>query len=223
VKVPRRRFFLIFTLVLIHLHILHFTPGEQISGVGLWITNQPSSYLLEKGWWTPFNKGWMLTVMFRGPAEICSGSQSVAPLGYFPNIVSSQQAALSIPLNMSAAEEEGWVRGNCNPEMGIHYALDLVSPGQLTWNASTLMPVFSVYDYGTGSLADIVFFFPQSLDSFAPVGEWEGPINVTTFCDINFCAGCHFPGVSVFSAMHWYFVDYNPLSCPAGSTCNTDE
>lgn len=85
-----------------------------------------------------------------------------------------------VPLNMSGAEQAGWVShfktidersgltrslslslfqvmGNCIGRMGIHHAYDLASPGNQTWNWQTQVPILPMYDAVRHSINAILF------------------------------------------------------------------
>jgi hypothetical protein len=199
--------------------VLHFTPAGQIAGVSLRLYDQPPAYLAQNGWWIPTDdNGWQISVMFRSSDELCSSNLSPAILGYQPHIPNAEASAMQIALNATAAESEGWVRGNCITKMGIHHAFDLASPGQLTWNASTLLPVLPMYDNTAGTLTAVLFAFPK-VEKVEPIGDWEGPFPNFLFCK-NFCSSeCTFAGASFWSTMHWWFTDYSLATC-SGFQCS---
>ncbi len=178
-------------------------------------------------------------ILTRDPSLLCSGAKdpSGAVVGDRLNI----NGKFPIPLTMPLAQGAGWVMGNCIPQMGIHHAFDLAAPGKQTWNASTLVPVLPMYDAKTQRINSILFnvwnlqwvscklFILMYCYSLAlimvggsqvePLGMYEGPFTNGLFCK-NWCAdsGCGWEGVTVWTTLHFHFVDPETISCE-GAPC----
>jgi len=195
--------------------MLYYTSGGQLAGFGVRVWGTMSQALQQAGMITEVSDGvYDIFMLTRDPATICSGATYPQQIGdrlllggFFP-----------IPLNMSGAEASGWVMGNCIGRMGIHHAYDIADPGNQTWNASTQAPVLPMYDAKRHTI-NAVLINVWNLQDIEPIGVWEGPFINSLYC-LNWCSnsGCNFPGVTVWTTLHWHFVDPSSISC-TGAPC----
>jgi len=201
-----------------HPVVLYFSPAGQINGFTVRLSQRvPVS--LQSYWERPRLSGcsdgacYDLPVFFRDPSVACSAARQELPLG--DRLVVGGGRPMSIPLTGSEAAQKGWVRGNCIPGMGTHYAFDVAAPGRQTWNSSTLFPILPMYDKDVGSINAVLINAPN-LNMVWPVGTWEGPFPNMLMCK-NWCAntGCGFPGVMVWTTMHFFFNDPKSINCNA--------
>jgi len=198
-------------------------PAGQLSGFGVraWgITPGPD---LSPAFWKPVegeDDAYDLFIIFRN--NLCSTSNtSSSPLGDFASI----NGNFSIPLWANQATAAGWYPGNCIKRMGAHYWYDLASPGSMTWNADTMVPVLPMYLTSgpqSGYLHAILVATPQ-LQWMEPIGEYEGPFPNFLFCK-NACAkdqsACsQFTNSGIWSTMHWEFSDPSLADC-ANAPCS---
>jgi len=193
--------------------ILYYSAGGQISGFGVRVWGSTlSSYLIDQGMLLPTgndDNSYDIFLTTRDTQSICSGNSyaevvgdRLSLAGFFP-----------IPLDQFSAKAAGWVMGNCIGRMGMHHAYDLAAPGQQTWNATTLVPILPMYDAQNHTINAILINAPD-FQITEPVGVFEGPFINTLFC-LNWChnSGCHWPGVTVWTTLHWHFVDPSTISC----------
>jgi len=194
--------------------MLMFTPAGQLSGFGVRVWGNMSPFLVSNNMLVQTTDGYDVFLNTRDPNSVCSGQTYSQVLGdrlllnnFFP-----------IPLNMSGAQASGWVMGNCIGRMGMHHAYDLSSPGSQTWNASTQVPILPMYDAKRHTI-NAILFNVWDLQAIEPLGVWEGPFPSALYC-LNWCgnSGCHFNGVTVWSTLHWHFVDPSSISC-SGAPC----
>jgi len=197
--------------------ILYFTSGGQLSGFGSRMWGSPPESLVPD-YWIPVedadDNSYDLIIQTRDPSMVCSGATDSNLLGDRISV----NGVLDIPLDMSDAQSAGWVEGNCIPKMGIHHAYDLNTPGQNSWNASSLVPVLPMFNPATGAISAVLLASSQA-QHFEPVGDWEGPFINMLMCK-NWCAntGCTFPGVALWTTMHWLFEDPSLNQC-TGAKC----
>jgi len=202
-----------------------YTAAGQLSGWGIRVwPAEGSSYfstqLISRGYWRDSGADdgsydlWFAT---RDPAIVCSGDSAPEVIGDRLNIWDVQ----SIPLNMSSAQANGWVEGNCIPLMGIHHAYDLNAPGTNTWNWMSLVPVQPMYDsLAEGNPLNAVLVNIPQLQLTEPLGQCEGPFGNDKFC-LNWCenTGCTWSGPSDWVTMHFHIVPILSISC-SGAKCN---
>jgi len=195
---------------------LVFSAAGQVSGFGVRVfgDSSMSSQLSPEYWKMTGNNQFDLTVYTRELATLCGSDAQPEPLGDRVLVAGT----LNVPLTMGEAESAGWYQGNCIPEMGIHHSFDLNAPGNMSWNASSLIPIMPMYDAVNQSINAVLFNIPDWQHT-EPLGDWEGPLLPFLFCK-NWCStsGCQFPGVTTFSTMHWLFVDPSSISC-SGAAC----
>jgi len=155
-----------------------------------------------------------LILQTRDPSFVCSGDTDDNLLGDRLSI----NGIMDIPLDMSDAQLAGWVEGDCIPKMGIHHAYDLAYPGSQSWNKDTLVPVLPMFDPTSGKIT-AVLLASSDAQRIEPFGDWEGPFPNFLFCK-NWCAntGCTFPGVMLWTTMHWFFGDPALNQC-TGAKC----
>jgi len=197
--------------------ILSYTASGQLNGFGVRYWGSPSPQLLTAGYWRDSGAGdssYDILLTTRDPSVVCSGVTALELIGNQLNMWNIQ----SIALNMSAAEAEGWVMGNCIPKMGIHHAYDLNAPGNQTWNWQSLVPVLPMYDAVNQNLNAVLINTPQA-QWVEPLGEYEGPFPNMLMCK-NWCAntGCDFPGVTLWTTLHFHLVPIDGISC-TGAPC----
>eukprot|EP01079_Euglenida_sp_SAG-EU17-18_P009396 gene9396-8419_t len=98
--------------------------------------------------------------------------------------------------------------------MGHHWFYALATAPTMSWQAENLLPVVPMYD---GDNALNAFFFASSVrqQSLLPPGanQWEPvPLPNNLMCG-NFCDGdCTFAGTSIWSTMHIYLHDHEPVN-----------
>jgi len=197
---------------------LYFSPKGQINGFAVRL-NKGVPMSLQAFWeWPRVSQCtdgpcYDLPVMFRDSSVACSMTTQAATLG--DRLVVGGAKPMSIPLTGTAAVQKGWVRGNCISGMGTHHAYDIAAPGRQTWNASTLVPILPMFDSDTGSMNAVLIAAPN-LNMVWPIGTWEGPFPNMLMCK-NWCAntGCTFPGVTVWTTMHFFFTDPKAINCNA--------
>jgi len=197
--------------------ILYFTEGGQLAGFGSRMWGSAPQALIDQGYWMPTDtddESYDLILSTRDPNMICSGDTDNNLLG--DRLVIN--GIMEIPLSMPAAQVAGWVEGNCIPKMGIHHAFDLNFPNSQSWNASSLVPVLPMYSAQTGAVTAVLLAATDA-QRIEPFGDWEGPFINMLFCK-NWCAntGCTFPGVGLWTTMHWLFEDPKTNTCD-GAMC----
>jgi len=194
--------------------ILFFTAGGQLAGFGSRMYGEAPQALIDQGYWMATEDGdsYDIVISTRDPGMICSGETDENDLGDRLWI----NGIMEIPTAMDDAQSAGWVEGNCIPKMGIHHAFDLNYPSSQSWNASSLVPVMPMYHNGKISAVLLASSDAQRIE---PFGDWEGPFPNFLFCK-NWCAntGCTFPGVSLWTTMHWLFEDPKLNTCD-GAKC----
>jgi len=196
--------------------ILYFTAGGQLSGFGSRMWGEPEENLVPD-YWVPVDGAdgvYDLILQTRDSDFICSGDTDDNLLGDRVSI----NGIMDIPLVMDDAQTAGWVEGNCIPKMGVHHAFDLNAPGDQTWNASSLVPVLPMYHPQTRAITAVLLASTDA-QRIEPFGDWEGPFINMLMCK-NWCAntGCTFPGVGLWTTMHWLFEDPSLNQC-AGANC----
>ena len=66
--------------------------------------------------------------------------------------------------------------------MGTHWSLDLETAPVMSFNASNLMPVVTMYN---GGVLSAFFITTPNLQYGEPFGPWEGPIISTLMCYVS--------------------------------------
>lgn len=200
--------------------IVSYTAAGQLNGFGVRVWGNPSQQLISAGYWRASGAGdnsWDMMFTTRDSSLVCAANNATAPelIGDQLNIWGSVQ---SIALNMTSAEAEQWVMGDCIPKMGIHHAYDLNAPGSQTWNWQSLVPAQPMYDAVTGVLTAVLVNMPDA-QLVEPFGEMEGPFINMLFCK-NWCAqpACSFSGVTLWSTLHFHLVPIDSISCN-GAKC----
>ena len=210
---------------------LYFTPGGQASGVATLFLNHiehEKKNLISQGFIVQYPGmaagSYYVSVGFRSTSDACSSSQQSKPLGD-RLVVHPAGIAHHLPLTASDAASRGWVAGSCFAGMGTHWFRDLSSPGSMTWDASQLLPVVTMYDEESANPTNQInaIFFASTVvqQELIPPHEnqWE-PIALPDFlmCK-NFCnSSCTFHGTSFYSTLHVYFNDRAPVTCKNGCT-----
>jgi len=196
--------------------ILYFTEGGQLAGFGTRMWGKAPANLIPN-YWVPNDDGksFDLILQTRDPASICSGATDSNVLGDRLWV----NGNFNIPLSASEAQNVGFVEGNCIPKMGIHHAFDLNKPFDQTWNYTSLLPVLPMYSASSGAITAILIASSDA-QRIEPFGDWEGPFINYLFCK-NWCAnsGCTFPGVNLWTTMHWLFGDPALNQC-TGAMCS---
>jgi hypothetical protein len=198
--------------------ILYYTQGGQLAGFGSRMWGEAPIPLVDQGYWMDTGVGddsFDIIVQTRDPTMICSNTVDGNKLG--DRLVIN--GLMNIPTMAPLAESAGWVEGNCIPKMGIHHAYDLNFPSSQSWNASSLVPILPMYSATTGRVTAVLIASPDA-QRIEPFGDWEGPFTNGLFCK-NWCAntGCTFPGVTLWTTMHWLFEDPSTNTC-AGARCS---
>jgi len=198
--------------------LLYFTSAGQLSGFGLRNWNEPPENLVPHFWVpVPGEKAHEILISTRNTSIMCSGHYDSRNGALGDRLWINQR--FHIPDTARLAKSAGWVPGNCINQMGTHYAYDLNKPGYQTWNVSSLVPVMPMYNVATERISAVLFWSPH-LERYEVLGPWEGPFIPTLFCG-NWCAhtGCHFPGVHVFSTLHWMLTNPSQNNCH-GAPCS---
>jgi len=189
---------------------LYYTSAGQIAGVGLTVFDKTIPSALAGYWETTAGGNNSLTVSFRNQTVMCTGITETAPIGY-QAVINQGGVNIVIPLTDTQAEEENWTNGSCIKYMGRHWAYDLQSAPNFTWQYTNLLPVEPMYT--DGNLVTFLISYGD-FETVEPIGDWEGPFIPTLFCE-NFCqTGCTF-NVNFFSTMHFFLTDYTQNICAA--------
>jgi len=195
--------------------ILYYTPKGQISAFGVRVWGDMSDTLIGAGLVVPAESGaYDIFLTTRNPSSICSSQTYQEVLGDQVHV----GGVFPVPLSESVAQSDGWVMGNCIGRMGIHYSFDLASPGNQTWNASSQVPVLPMYDAKRHTI-NAILINVWNWQKTEPLGVFEGPFIPYLYC-LNWCAdsGCNWPQVSLWTTLHWHFVDPASISCD-GAPC----
>jgi len=197
--------------------ILYFTEGGQLAGFGSRMFGEAPDALVEQGYWMTTDsedQAYDLILQTRDPSMVCSGDTDSHAVGDRLLI----NGIMNIPLIMDDAQSAGWIEGNCIGKMGIHHAYDLNYPFSQSWNVSSFVPVMPMYHPQTRHVTAVLLASSQA-QRIEPFGVWEGPFINAFFCK-NWCAntGCTFPGVMLWTTMHWLFGDPSLNQC-AGAKC----
>jgi len=197
--------------------ILYYTEGGQLTGFGSRMFGNAPDNLVDQGFWIDTgsaDQAYDLILITRDPSMICSGDTDDNVLGDRLLI----NGNVEIPLSMDDAQAAGWVEGNCIPKMGVHHAFDLDYPGSQSWNYASLVPVLPMYNPQTRQVS-AVLLASSDAQRIEPFGDWEGPFINALMCK-NWCAntGCTFPGVMLWTTMHWLFEDPSLNQC-TGAKC----
>lgn len=185
----------------------YFTPGGQLSGVGLTVYGTVPDELLERGVYT--KSGWReyyTTVAFRSEEEACSSSQLTELLGD-RLIVQPQGINQELPLLESEADDNQWTRGSCIDQMGVHYSYDLDTAPVMSFDEGSFLPIVPMYWDGK-----IYAFFLTSSD-WQSKGWWEMKLT-GGLMNFNFCPKDGWS--SGFSTMHFFLRNYDDVSCGCG-------
>lgn len=210
--------------------VLFYTCAGQISGVGVSVYGELQQELIDRGLFEPMGMDHhMISVTFRA-GDLCSGdcgSDDAAPVGrqlLLNNhlVESPESRVLSLPLNQTQAEGQGWVRGSCFNGMGNHYFKDLEFSGKMSWVASSMLPVVVMYNL-VGQIHSL--FFTTTIKQQGPVqaNEWEPVALETANMCKNWCddENCGWADTDVWSTQHYFFNDVEaaPVICPASLDC----
>mmetsp|Transcript_13229 Transcript_13229/g.39980 ORF Transcript_13229/g.39980 Transcript_13229/m.39980 type:complete len:291 (+) Transcript_13229:159-1031(+) len=194
--------------------VLCYTEASQISAYGVYAFGEPPAALVPK-FWEPVSPGVYRTMMsLRNQSRTCSYQRDSAILGTRLSINQN----FEIPLTQDAAEDAGWLMGNCIPKMGIHYSYNLSPAGTHSFELDTMVPAMPMYNPANGRVAAVLYLWPAAQNN-GITGPWEGPFSNGLFC-ANWCkdSGCSF-GDATISSMHWLYGDYAHVSCKANATC----
>jgi len=191
---------------------LYFTSAGQLAGFGIRVYSSSVPQNIIPKYWVPVpgqTDQYDISLIFRSSEYMCTNKTNSYILGDQISVGNKYP----IPQTSDEATSQGWVAGACIPEMGIHYSLDVTSPGHMTWNASNLFPVMPMYGVKDKEIKAVSIVTPSWQDTI-PFGEFEGPVNNAIFC-YNWCpkSGCTFSGTHVWSTFHWLFTDYKEVSC----------
>jgi len=91
----------------------YFTPGGQISAVGMTIYGEVGQNLLDRGFYTQVADGeYYYTASFRSSSDSCSSSNLGEILGD-RLVINQPTIAFELPLLESEAVDAGWTKGSC--------------------------------------------------------------------------------------------------------------
>jgi len=191
---------------------LFFTGEGQICGMGMTHYGDPAPGLGD--YWVGQSDGtYFMSVTFRpnnGGNGLCDPETQYAELIGTQVSVNQGFLDLQLPLIESQAQEEEWTAGSCIGKMGTHWSYDLADAPYMEWNASTLLPVVTMYNNGNLSA---FFFTTSNVQLSEPFGPWEGPI-LDAFMCLNWCdSSCSF-NVLAFSTLHFFVTDPDLNLCP---------
>jgi len=168
---------------------------------------------LENFWVLQKDGNYFMSVSFRpnlGGNGLCDTHKVYSELIGTQVAVNQDSLNLPLPLTDTEAKAENWTDGSCIYEMGTHWSYDLATAPNMQWNASTLLPVVTMYNDGNLS----AFFFTTSNVQYSePFGPWEGPIFASLMC-LNWCqSSCSF-NVPAFSTLHFFVTNPQLNQCP---------
>lgn len=189
---------------------LLYNNAGQLSGFGVRAFGKLPHSLSPRFWIPVKGSANMYDIFITFREDMC-GDESEPVLGDRLLI----NGEFPIPVQESEAKATGWFRGNCIKRMGTHWSYDLSSPGHMTWNASSMVPVMPMY-LGNGKIHAILFASPDA-QRIEPFGEWEGPFTRGLFC-YNWCkedskACGNFSNISFWTSLHFLFSDPDLATC----------
>lgn len=202
---------------------LTFTENGVLGGWGVFLYGPAAAPLADAGFWSERYGMWQhLAVRTRDAKVVCDANLAVDSLPLLGDrmvLLNNEKQGFEIPVNRDRAEQLDWVRGNCISGMGTHYAYDIKSPGNSTWESSTLLPILPMYRPLTGQITAILINTPQRQTTFLTGGRWEGSFPNSVFCS-NWCSdsGCHWNGATGWNTLHWLFEARSENTCE-GSIC----
>jgi len=186
---------------------LYFTAGGQISGIGITHYGQP-----DNDWWIPTVDGhFYLSVTFRTSDNMCDSEYKYQePLGTQVVLNQGSQPTFTMPLNEEDATSAQMTKGGCIATMGTHWALDLATAPNMSWNASNLLPVMPMYFQD--EISAILFNTPNIQLGSYPLGPWEVPLIEELMC-YNFCDDSCSWSNPMWNTMHFFFTNYEQNTC----------
>jgi hypothetical protein len=199
--------------------LLVFTEAGEFGGFGVRLFGAASDTLQERGFWSDRFGTNQLIVRTRARKAACNAAVGGGPVvGDRLVLLDNSEQGFEIPTTMSRAVQNKWSRGNCIPKMGTHFAIDVLSPGNMTWNAESLLPIMPMYRPTDGSISAVLINTDNAQTVFTAGGAWEGlgpagfPSSI--FCK-NWCAdsGCHWNDATGFTTLHWLFSDLSLNTC----------
>lgn len=195
--------------------VVCYTAAGQLSAFGVYAFDQEAGAPLVPALWQPemTSDGAAVRsiISTRNVSSVCTQQRFDAPIGDRLSI----NGNFEVPVTQSAAEDAGWLPGNCIPRMGTHHSYNL-NPSD-PFAVESMVPVIPMYNPADGKVAAVLFEWPYPQKN-GLTGPWEGPFGNNLFC-ANWCkdSGCSF-GDDVMSSMHWLFGDPSSVKC-AGAKC----
>jgi len=198
---------------------LYFTRAGQAAGVGVDAYGELPANLIDLGFWVLVDDAddqYHLTVSFRDPSEMCSGTPSPNTLGD-RLIINSDYLGFQIPTTESGALTGNWHKGSCFSGMGHHWFYDLSTAPDMSWMADNLLPVVAMYNNGS---INAIFFASTSVQQGVFDAHWWEPVPLINLlmCKNTCDSDCTFSGTTFWSTLHVYFHDYTKVTCDGGCT-----
>lgn len=232
---------------------VYFTPevGDAAPGVLSAIEVQYYGYVEENLVGTYFSEAktskdgpyHTLPVAFRNgeKEDLCDQDTPATPGNDAYIMISPGMANKNVPATEDSPELiSDWKEGSCIPGMGYHWATDVETGPNLTYQAKNLVPIVPMYS-STDKSINGIFFTATSRKQTYPLAScglnpacalpylnmWDGSPGLTQknaprfYMCSNFCGDCQFTGAKdgMFTTMHWFF---NPTYVPGtlgGETC----
>jgi hypothetical protein len=212
---------------------LYFTPGGQVTGIGVAVSGAQKANLVTKGYFIPLEDTvatdaypnakdlFYMSVTFRESGSVCASTVDASlPLGdrLVLNAASPQRATLeALPVTASDASAAGWMKGSCFSGMGTHYFKDLTQNGTLSWESANMVPISLMFDEesedATGNINAFFFTATTVQQSIFPpcANQWEPvPLTGGLMCK-NLCADdCKWQDTEFFSTLHIYLNTKRP-------------
>eukprot|EP00992_Anisonema_acinus_P015257 TRINITY_DN9679_c0_g1_i1.p1 TRINITY_DN9679_c0_g1~~TRINITY_DN9679_c0_g1_i1.p1 ORF type:complete len:280 (+),score=58.40 TRINITY_DN9679_c0_g1_i1:54-893(+) len=197
---------------------LFFTPGGQISGVGITIYGNVQESLVNRGWFEKTAESeYFISASFRpeGRRGVCSETVQSEVLGTQVRI-NQNHLDYALPLTETEVKQANYSIGACFKTMGHHYFRDFTGP-TMSWVAENLQPVVPMYF--DGKLVAFFFTTTEVQQQLVPphTNEWEPIALINTLMCKNWCdSSCHWEGARAWSTIHFYLNDYNKNTCANG-------
>jgi len=194
---------------------LYFTSGGQVAGAGVEVYGELLPKLVAAGFWTVVKANqYHITLAFREPSEMCSGSVSPNVLGD-RLLINPNKLNYRIPVIESELIAANWHKGSCFAGMGHHWFYDIESAPKMSWQAQNLLPIVPMFDNGN---INAIFFASSSVQQgLFDAHTWEPiPLLNSLFCQNTCDKDCTFEGTSAWSTYHIYFRDRSAVTCNGG-------
>jgi hypothetical protein len=207
--------------------VLVFNEAGELGGFGVKLYGAASAVLGERGFWSDrFGVNNMLAIRTRAKKASCDASVGGGPvLGDRLTLLDFSDEGFEIPTTLERALRQEWSRGQCLPRMGTHTYYDVLSPGNKTYSADSMLPILPMYRPQDGSISAVLINTPNRERTFVAGGVWEGPLKVEQFCynmcqsDQPACAEGLSQQSTGWNTLHWMFSDIALNNC-TGAICH---